>query len=116
LEHPRGRWWNCRPGGAGRRLESRAGRHRAGRRTHRVGRPLGQSLDRRDQQRPDLDTELSAWPCSHTANDCSCKPHPLIVSSTRRPTRRNPAPAPQLFPDKTVARRVKATRAINERW
>ena len=65
-------------------LESGAGRHRAGRRTHQVGCPLGQPLDRRNQQRPDLDAELIARLCSHTANDRSCKPHRLVREQRAR--------------------------------
>ena len=65
LDDPRGRRRNSRAGGARRCLAGGAGRYRSRNRPHRVGCALGQPLDRRDQQRSDLDPELIA--CGKTA-------------------------------------------------
>ena len=65
LDDPRGRRWNRRAGGARRCLAGGTGRYRSRNRPRRVGCALGQPLDRRDQQRPDLDPELIA--CEKTA-------------------------------------------------
>ena len=65
LDDPRGRRWNRRAGGARRCLAGGTGRYRSRNWPRRVGCALGQPLDRRDQQRPDLDPELIA--CGKTA-------------------------------------------------
>ena len=65
LDDPRGRRWNRRAGGARRCLAGGTGRYRSRNWPRRVGSALGQPLDRRDQQRPDLDPELIA--CEKTA-------------------------------------------------